>query len=431
MTELRRSIRQHLLFGLVVVTLLVVGVGGWAATTEISGAVIASGRVVVDSNVKKVQHPSGGIVGQILVRNGDRVEAGDVVVRLDPTIAQSNLAVVTKRLVELRGRKARLEAEREDRPKITFPPALLAQESNPDVAGVLVGERKMFQLRAEARSGQRAQLRERIVQLKQVIQGLTTQATTKSKEAALIGRELEGARKLWKKKLMPITKMTALEREATRIDGERAQLIAGAARARGQIAEIELQIIQIGRDFASEVAKDLADVDAKIAEFTERKVSAEDQLKRIDIRAPQPGTVHQSIAHTVGGVIGAGEQIMLIVPSADKLSVEARVSPQDIDQLRPGQDALLRFSAFNLRTTPEITGSVSRVSPDVTTDERAGSSYYTVRILMSAAQVARLGHVTLVPGMPVEAFIKTGDRRVISYLVKPLSDQVERAFRGD
>jgi HlyD family secretion protein len=180
---------------------------------------------------------------------------------------------------------------------------------------------------------------------------------------------------------------------------------------------------------ASEVARELREVDAKIGEFVERKVTAEDELKRMDLRAPQAGTVHQSTAHTVGGVINSGEEIMLIVPKADNLAVEVKVAPQDIDQLSFGQTALLRFSAFNQRTTPEISGAISRISADITTEERTGQSYYTVRIAMADEEISRLGKVALQPGMPVEAFIKTGDRKVISYLVKPLNDQITRAFR--
>ena len=425
----QRSIRRHLLIGLAIVALIAGGVGGWAATTEISGAVIASGSIVVDSNVKKVQHPTGGIVGEILAKNGSQVAAGDIVVRLDATILASNLAVVRKRLTEMMARKARLEAEREGVDKITFPDELLMQAVAPTVAHVLASERKLFTLRRTARIGQQSQLRQRVAQLDEETHGLTAQAKAKSKEIVLIQRELEGARGLWDKNLMPISKLTALEREATRVEGERARLTSSIARTKGRIAETNLQIIQIDRDLASEVAKELGEIDAKIGEFVERKVAAEDQLKRVDIRAPQAGTVHQSTAHTVGGVISAGEAIMLIVPKADNLTVEAKVAPQDIDQLRLGQTAMLRFSAFNQRTTPEISGKLSRISADVTTEERSGASYYTVRIAMAPDEVARLGAVTLVPGMPVEVFIKTGDRRVISYLVKPLSDQITRAFR--
>jgi HlyD family secretion protein len=425
----RRSIRRHLFIGLALLALIAGGVGGWAATTEISGAVIAPGILVVDSNVKKVQHPKGGIVGEILARNGDRVAAGDILLRLDATISTANLAIVRKRLTEMTARKARLEAELDGADEITLPKDLSFQSGEPAAAHVISSERKLFRLRRTARIGQQSQLRQRIVQLNEEIRGLTAQASAKSKEIVLIQRELKGTRELWDKNLMPITKLTALEREATRVEGERAQLTASIARANGRIAETELQIIQIDRDFVSGVAKELGEIDAKIGEFVERKVAAEDELKRIDIRAPQAGTVHRSTVHTVGGVINAGEAIMLIVPEADNLTVEARVAPQDIDQLRLKQTAMLRFSAFNQRTTPEINGTLSRISADITTDERSGMSYYTVRIAMAADEVTRLGAVTLVPGMPVEVFVKTGDRKVISYLVKPLSDQITRAFR--
>jgi HlyD family secretion protein len=428
-TWAQKSIRRHLFIGLAIVALIAGGVGGWAATTEISGAIIASGSIVVDSNVKKVQHATGGVVGEILAQNGSQVATGDVVVRLDATISTANLAVVRKRLTEMTARKARLEAEREGVDNIAFPEGLLMQAPAPTIARVLTSERKLFSLRRTARIGQQSQLRQRVMQLDEEIHGLTAQATAKSKEIVLIQRELKGARGLWDNNLMPISKLTALEREATRVEGERAQLTSLIARTKGRISETNLQIIQIDRDLASEVAKELSDIDAKIGEFVERKVAAEDQLKRADIRAPQAGTVHQSTAHTVGGVINAGEAIMLIVPKADNLTVEAKITPQDIDQLRLGQTAMLRFSAFNQRTTPEIKGTLSRVSADITTEERSGTSFYTVRIAMAADDIARLGAVTLLPGMPVEVFIKTGDRRVLSYLVKPLSDQITRAFR--
>ncbi len=429
-TRTRQSIRGHLRAGSALFVLLAGGVGGWAATTEISGAVIAPGALVVDSNVKKVQHPTGGIVGELRVRDGDRVKAGDILVRLDDTVTSANLAIVTKGLDELTARKARLEAERDGQESLTFPDELLKRASDPLVAHVIEGERKLFELRRSARMGQKAQLRQRIEQLGEQTNGLTLQERAKAQEIVLIQRELQGARDLWKKNLMPITKLTSLEREATRVEGERGQLVASVAQSRDKISETELQIIQIDRDLASEVGTDLRESDAKIGELVERKVAAEDQLKRLDIRAPQDGTVHQLTVHTVGGVIAAGgEAIMLIVPDGDSLAVEAKVAPQDIDQLRLGQVARLRFSAFSQRTTPEIDGTVSRVSADVTTDQRTGQSYYTVKIALAAEEIARLGEVKLVPGMPVEAFIQTGERNVLSYLVKPLSDQIARAFR--
>jgi HlyD family secretion protein len=428
-SSVRRSMRRHLVAAIVVVLVLVIGVGGWAATAVISGAVVASGSIVVDSNVKKVQHLTGGIVGELRVRDGDRVRAGDIVVRLDETVTRANLAIVTKGLDELTARKARLESERDGSDTIIFPAQLLAGAGDPDRAAAMDSERKLFNLRRTARNGQKAQLRERIAQFQEEITGLVAQQDSKAKEIALIERELAGVRELWKQNLVQLTRLTALEREAARLDGERGQLIAAAAQAKGKIAETTLQVLQIDQDIASDVAKELREVDGKIGEFIERKVTAEDQLKRTDIRAPQDGTVFQLAVHTVGGVITAGDPIMLIVPDADNLSVEVKVNPQDIDQLQLNQKAILRFTAFNVRTTPEIEGTVTRISADTSTDQRTGQSYYTVRIAMAADQVERLGDVKLLPGMPVEAFVQTGDRTMFSYLMKPLHDQFVRAFR--
>jgi HlyD family secretion protein len=427
--ETRESIQRHMVAGATVVLILVGGVGGWASTTQLSGALIAPGSIVVDTNIKKVQHPTGGVVGEVRVRDGDRVKAGEIVVRLDETVTRANLSIVSKGLNELSARKARLEAERDGLDAIKFPDNLLARQDDPDVAAPMGSERKLFDLRRNARTGQRSQLRERVGQLREEIGGLTSQQTSKGKEIVLIERELVGVRDLFQKNLIQINRLTQLEREATRLDGERGQLIAAVAQSRGKIAELELQILQIDQDLSSEVAKEVREVDGKIGEFVERKVTAEDQLKRIDIRAPQDGTVFQSNVHTVGGVITAGDAIMMVVPNADNLTVEAKVNPQDIDQLQIGQKALLRFTTFNQRTTPEIFGEVTRISADISTDQRSGASYYTIRIGMSAQEVARLGEVRLVPGMPVETFVQTGERTVISYLVKPLYDQLSRAFR--
>jgi HlyD family secretion protein len=412
-----------------VIILLLGGIASWASTTDISGAVIASGSVVVDSSAKKVQHPTGGIVAELRVRDGDRVKAGDVVLSLDETLTRASLAIVSKGLDELLARKARLESERDGSERITIPDDLVRRAGNPEVARVIDGERKLFAMRHEARVGQKAQLAQRIEQLKKETSGYEAQERAKTKEIALIARELEGARELWDKKLMPVTKYTALQRDAARLDGEHGVLIATMSQVQGKIAETELQIIQIDRDLSSEVGKELRDAEAKIGELIERKVAAEDQLKRVEIRAPQDGTVHQLSVHTIGGVIAAGEVIMLIVPDTDQLRIEAKVAPQDIDQLSVGQPAVLRFSAFNQRTTPEINGTLARVSPDTTTDQRTGQSYYTARIAVEPAEIARLGAVKLVPGMPVEVFVQTGERKVLSYLLKPLADQITRAFR--
>ena len=426
----QRSIRRHLLAGALVAAILVAGLAGWAWTAELAGAVIAPGVVVVESEVKQVQHPTGGVVSELNVRNDDYVKAGDIVVRLDATQTKANVSVFSKGLDELRSRQARLETEKNSIDSIRFPEDLLAREAgDPDLAHILEGERKLFNLRVEARAGQKAQLRERANQLREEVKGIIEQADAKSQEIDLIQEELKGVVDLWKKQLVPFTRVTSLKRDAARIEGERGQLVAAKASTAGKIAEVELQIIQVDDDARSKVAEELSDVRAKIAELSERKIAAEDQLKRVDIRAPQSGRVHELAVHTIGQVVTPGQKIMLIVPDQDALSVEAKVSPNDIDQLRPAQPAVLRFSAFNMRTTPEVIGKVSWISPDITKDERTDASYYTLRIAVSEEELKRLKGLKVVPGMPVEAFIQTEYRTALSYFLKPLTDQVMRTFR--
>ena len=423
------SIRRHLIVGLMIVLFLGGGVGGWAATVKLAGALIAQGSIVVDQNVQKVQHPTGGIVGDLRVHDGDYVKSGDVLVRLDETVMRANLAIVTKGLDQAVARKARLEAERDGAEAIAFPADLMRRATDADVADTMASERKLFELRRAERLGQKAQLTQRVKQLEEEIGGIEAQQAAKSQEIDLISRELEGVRDLYKRNLVQLTRLTQLERETARLGGERAQLVATAAQSKGKISEIRLQIIQIDQNLSSDVAKELRETDSKIGEFVERKITAEDQLRRTDIRAPQTGFVFQSAVHTVGGVLTAGDPIMYNVPDSAQLQVEAKVQPQDIAQVKVGQAAVLRFSAFDARTTPEINGEVTRVSADTSTDQRTGASYYTIRISLPAEALQKLDDLKLLPGMPVEAFVQTGERTVISYLMKPLQDQFMRAFR--
>jgi HlyD family secretion protein len=427
--ELRGMLRRQTTAIVIAAVLLVAGLGGWAMTTEFTGAVIAAGQLVVDSNVKKVQHPTGGVVGKLNVREGKEVKAGDIVVSLDDTQIRANRDIVVKALNELAARQAREEAERDGLDKVTFPAELLARKSDPDVAKAVTGEQRQFEIRRTSREGQKAQLRERMTQLRQEIGGYEAQITSKDKQVEWVGKELVGVYELWEKNLIPYTRVTSLEREKERLVGERGQLMAAIAQSKGKIAEIELQILQVDQDMRTEVGKDLAEIRARTAELIERKVAAEDQLKRVDIRAPIDGVVLQLTVHTVGGVITAGEAIMLIVPQTDTLQVEAKIPPQEIDQVRIGQPAVLRFVAFSQRTTPELIGTVVRISADVSEDTKSGTRFYTIRLDVSPEEVARLSAVRLVPGMPVEALIQTSPRTVMSYLIKPLHDQLARAFR--
>jgi HlyD family secretion protein len=312
---------------------------------------------------------------------------------------------------------------------VTFPAELLALRDDLDVTKAVTGELRQFETRRAARDGQKAQLRERVLQLRQEIGGYEAQIVSKGKQIEWITKELLGVNELWEKNLVPYTRVTSLERDKERLVGERGQLIAAIAQAKGKITETELQILQVDQDMRAEVGRDLAEIRGKTAELVERKVAAEDALKRIDIRAPIDGIVHQLTVHTVGGVISSGEPVMLVVPQTDSLQVEAKVAPNDIDQLSIGQPAVLRFVAFSQRTTPEIDGTVSRISADVSEDSKSGMRYYTIRIGVSDQELTRLGSVKLVPGMPVEVLMQTSSRSVISFLVKPFHDQLTRAFR--
>jgi HlyD family secretion protein len=425
------SIQRYMIIGMVIFGLVTFGIGGWAATSELTGAVIGQGVLVVDSSVKKVQHPTGGVVGELRVREGDKVIAGDILLRLDETQTLANATIISKNFDELLARQARLETERDNADQISFPKVLLerTRDSASEAARAIAAERSLFDLRRQARSGQKAQLKERSAQLQEEIKGYLGQAEAKQKEVDFIHQELEGVRTLWEKKLVPMNRLTALERDTARLEGERSQLSGMIAQAKGKIAEIGLQIIQVDQDLRTEVGKDLIETRSKISELGERKTAAVDQLNRIDIRAPQSGRVHQLAVHTVGGVISPGEQIMLIVPDADALAVEAKISPRDIDQVYVGQAASMRFAAFDQKTTPGIEGEVSMVSADLVQDQRTGAGYYTARVLLKPEELARLGNAKLLPGMPVDVFIKTPGRTALSYLIKPLRDQAERAFK--
>jgi HlyD family secretion protein len=431
MTPALHSIQRYMIVGMVIVGFVTFGIGGWATTSELTGAVIGQGVLVVDSSVKKVQHPTGGVVGELRVREGDKVLAGDILLRLDETQTLANATIVSKSFDELMARQARLEAERDNADQITFPKLLLERTRDPasEAARAIAAEQSLFDLRRQARGGQKAQLKERSAQLQEEIKGYLGQAEAKQREVDFVHKELEGVRTLFEKKLVPMNRLTALERDTARLEGERSQLSGMTAQAKGKIAEIELQIIQIDQDLRTEVGKDLIETRSKISELAERKTAAVDQLYRIDIRAPQSGRVHQLAVHTVGGVISPGEQIMLIVPDADALAVEVKIAPRDIDQVYVGQAASMRFAAFDQKTTPEIEGDVSLVSADLMQDQRTGASYYTARVLLRPEELARLGNAKLLPGMPVDVFIKTPGRTALSYLIKPLRDQAERAFK--
>jgi HlyD family secretion protein len=410
--------------------LIVVGgvAGGWMTLVPLSGAVVVPGNLVVQSNVKSIQHPTGGVVAQIPVHNGMRVNAGDLLLRLDSTQAQASLQVVSKQLDEVRAKSARLVAERDGLPRPAIPPEMSSRLDDPNVKTLLASEASLFRARTTARESQKELLKSKVSQLGEEIVGLEAQVASKAKQLELITGELTGVQELFDKRLVPIARLTALQRESARIEGERGQLISTIAETRTKVDEAKLQTVKLDQDVRTEVVKDLGEAQGKEAELSERSISARDVLERIEMRSPASGVIHQLNAHTIGGVIRAGDAVMEVVPDSDDLQIEARLQPNDIDQVRKGQQAFVRFSAFNQRVTPQLIGQVSYVSPDTTRDQQTSTSYFTVRIMLPEEERRRLAGLQLSSGMPAEVFMQTGSRTMLSYLFKPILDQFQRAF---
>lgn len=417
--ESRRGLR------VLVIGLGVIGV--WGTLVPLSAAIAVGGTLVVQSNLKKIQHPTGGVVAQILVSDGLHVNEGDLLTRLDDTQVRANLQVVTQQLDEVRARIVRLIAERDGADKLNVPPEL-ARGGSTSLERLITSEQALFKARANARQGQKGLLRNRIGQLGNEVAGLEAQIDSKAAQIKLVRNEQQGVQTLYDKQLVPLTRLASLQRETAHLEGDRGQLISEIAETKSKISEVELQIMRIDQDLLSEVMKELGEAQVKEAELVERKVAAQDQLDRIDLRAPTAGIVHQLSVHTIGGVIKAGDVIMQIVPDSDDLLIESRLQTNDIDQVRVGQKTHVRLSAFNQRTTPQLDGVVSYVSADVSHDGQTEAAFYTVRIALPAEQVRRLNGLQLVSGMPAEVFLQTGSRTMVSYLLKPITDQLHRTF---
>jgi HlyD family secretion protein len=431
-TRTGRGYERELRTGLRILIVGTVLGGGWMTFVPLAGAVVVPGNLVVQSTVKSIQHPTGGVVAEIKVDNGKRVAAGDLLLRLDPTQAQASLQTVSKQLDEYRAKIARLTAERDELDQPQFPDSLTSKMNDDHVRSVVTSENSLFKARRNALQSQKDLLQGRVAQLNEEITGLEAQSVSKTRQIELINGELTGVQDLYDKRLVPLTRLTTLQREAARIDGERGQLVSSIAETKSKIGEAQLQIVKVDQDFRTEVVKDLGEAQAKEGELVEHGIAARDQLDRIEMRAPTAGVIHQLSVHTVGGVIRAGDTVMEIVPDSDDLEVEAHVQPKDIDHVRKGQEAFVRFSAFNQRTTPQVSGEVIFVSAD-TTQERnapasANSAFYTVRINLSEEERRRLGDVKLIPGMQAEVFMQTGKRTMLSYLFRPITDQLGRAF---
>ncbi|MFG1375888.1 HlyD family type I secretion periplasmic adaptor subunit [Xanthobacter autotrophicus] len=420
------QLRSHVVAGLALAVFLFAGCGGWATYARLNGAVIAQGTVTVDQNLKEVQHRDGGIVAEIAVKQGDPVQAGQVLLRLDDTASRAELSIVRVQLIELLARRARLLAERDGLERIEFPREI--HTLAPDVAMVTRDEARLFDGNRFTRRSQSEQLELAIIQTGEEIRGLNARRSAKIEETELLGLEREKVVYLFNKGLTDGSRVHALNREWARINGEKGEIEASMARANVRITDARLQIIALDQNARTEAQRELRTLESRISELNDRRVVIEDRLSRTELRAPLTGRVNELSVYTIGGVITPAAKVVTLVPADARLRVEAKVAPTDIDQVERGQPARLRFSAFNQNTTPELRGRVVQVSPATIRDPVGGTVSYIVEIAIDD-DLTKLGDRELVPGMPVEVFISGVERTALAYLAKPLMDHFNRAFR--
>jgi HlyD family type I secretion membrane fusion protein len=406
------------------------GMGVWSVTFTLDGAVVTTGVVQVEAARKKVQHLEGGIVKEVRVRDGDAVAEGDVLIRLDDTSSGANLRLLQGQSAELAVRRYRLLAERDGAAEFNLPEAARVRADRA-LNEIAAGQRAFFEARRSSRQLEIDLLRQQQVQLKSQIGGFQKQEASKVKQIQYYDDELDGLRTLFKQGLTPKSRLLALEREAERGRGEMAALTASMAGAETKLHEIELAVLKINQTFHEKVTEELRAVEAELNTFSQRLVSVEDQTQRAEIRAPRRGRVLNLAVHNPGSVIKAGETIMEIVPEDDMLVVAARIAPQDIDKVAARAPAVVRLSAFNQRTTPELSGEVQRVSADLVADTAGGQPSYQAIIEIPPRETERLQGLVLQPGMPAEVFIRTGSRTPLGYLLKPLTDTFSRALREE
>ncbi|MCR9148319.1 MAG: HlyD family type I secretion periplasmic adaptor subunit [Rhodobacteraceae bacterium] len=425
------SVRWPMLIGLVGLFTLVGGFGTWAAMTNISGAIIAPGRIEVDQNRQVVQHPDGGVVDAIAVQEGDSVAAGEVLVRLDPTSIASELAITESQLFEIMARRGRLEAERDDRLEIVFAPLLHDMAAQrPDVVDLMQGQERLLVARTDSVNNEIDQLEKRRGQIGNQVDGIESQRSALREQLSLIQQELTDQQSLLDRGLAQAARVLGLQREQARLAGQMGELAAQAAQAEGRITEIDIEILKLATRRREEAITTLRDLQYRELELMEKRRALIERMNRLDITAPVSGVVYGLQVHTLRAVIRPADPMMYLVPQDRPLIINAQVEPIHIDKLYLGQDVTLRFSALDQNTTPELIGQVAQISADAFEDEGTRQSYYRAEIILSEGEQDRLPEgVTLIPGMPVETFIRTEDRTPLAYLVKPLSDYFTKAFR--
>lgn len=420
------------LLGYGVLLLLALGISTWAVQARIAGAVIASGLIQVENNQQVIQHPKGGVVGEIIARDGDVVNAGDVVLRLDDTLLQTELTIITRQLNEIRARQGRLIAERDDAAEIAFDDTLLQQaQTDPEIAALVLGQRRLFEARKTSQTQEATQIDEQIAQTRDQIDGVEAQLAATEDQSRLVVSELADAQSLLDRGLAQASRVTALARESARLAGESGQFRATIAQLEGSIAALEIQKLRQQTARREEAITRLRDLSVQEIELAVRERTTSDTLSKMEVRTPVSGVIHGSRVFALQSVVTPADPMMFVIPQDQTLIVSARIDAIHIDQVHQGQEAALRFVAFDQRNTPEVFGIVSRLSADAFTDEVTGLSYYQVELLPHAQELAKLEGQTLLPGMPVEAFIKTEERSPLSYLVNPLKGYFYRAFREE
>ena len=430
MTTDRWRLRPLLVTGWLTFCLLVFGIGAWGAVTRISGAVVGAGQLEVEGNRQVVQHPSGGVIEEIFARDGDEVQAGEVLIELDGEDLRPELDTVEGQWFEMLATKSRLSAERDGLETIEFDPELLSRAADSvEIQKLLAAQQVQFTARRKTQAQEEKQLEEQKTQIAKQNEGLEALAAATGSQIDLLMQEIAGQQTLLDQGLTQLTRVLTPQRELARLRGTEGQVEASIAENRGKIAEIEIEIVRLTSKVREEAISELRDLAFREIETREKRRSLIDRIARLELRAPVAGTVYGSSADTLRAVIRAAEPVMYIVPKDTPLIVRTMIEPHNIDQVHVGQEAVLRFSAFDQRTTPELTGHVSAVSADAYVDERLGHHYYKADIEIDPGMLDKLNHVTLIPGMPVESFIRTGDRSALSYFVKPMKDYFTRAFR--
>ena len=426
------SAKGFIRFGLVCVLVLGGGFGTWAATATLAGAIIAMGQLRVETNRQVVQHLDGGIVGNIMARDGDTVEAGDVLVSLNATQMQAELTAIESQYFEIMSRLARLQAVQTGTDTIEFDAELTEiAQTNSDVMALIEGQRALFLAQRESMAKEMLILDQQKVQLREQIAGANAELASLRVQSEKIEEELVGARDLLSRGNIRKSQVLALEREAARLDGQTGQLRQQIPQLESRISEIDLQQIRLEDTMREESIAESRELGFRRTEQRERRAALRERLSRLEIRAPRSGVVIDSTVHALGAVIRPAEPIMYIIPNDTGLVVDARVEPISVDQIYVGQPAVLRFSAFNARTTPEISGAIKTVSPDVITDEQSGLSFYRAEVTIDENELPKLEGQALIPGMPVEVYVQTGERTPLAYLMKPLTDYFNRAWREE